>query len=134
MTDSKDLQVKEKREMSSPAEQTTPGFVFTPEVDILETEDAITLLADMPGVISEDLDIDLRENTLTLSGVVQPFEAPDEEDVIVEYEIGKYYRQFSISEVIDQSKIEALLNDGVLRLTLPKAEKAKPKKIAIKGA
>jgi HSP20 family molecular chaperone IbpA len=131
MTDSKDLQVKEKREVSSPAEQTTPGFVFTPEVDILETADAILLLADMPGVNSKDLDIDLRENTLTLSGLVQPFEAADEEDVIVEYEIGKYYRQFTISEVIDQSRIEAVLNDGVLRLTLPKAEKAKPKKIAV---
>ena len=134
MTDSKDIQVKEKREVSSPAEQTTPGFVFTPEVDILETEDAITLLADMPGVSSKDLDIDLRENTLTLSGLVQPFEAADEEDVIVEYEIGKYYRQFTISEVIDQSKIEALLNDGVLRLTLPKAEKARPRKIPITAA
>jgi HSP20 family molecular chaperone IbpA len=131
MTDSKDLQVKEKREVSSPAEQTTPGFVFTPEVDILETANAILLLADMPGVNSKDLDIDLRENTLTLSGLVQPFEAADEEDVIVEYEIGKYYRQFTISEVIDQSRIEAVLNDGVLRLTLPKAEKAKPKKIAV---
>jgi HSP20 family molecular chaperone IbpA len=131
MTDSKDLQAKEKREVSSPAEQTTPGFVFTPEVDILETEGAIMLLADMPGVSSDNLDIDLRENTLTLSGVVQASEASDEEDVIVEYEIGKYYRQFTISEVIDQSKIEAVLNDGVLRLTLPKAEKAKPKKIAV---
>ena len=131
MSDSKDLQAKEKKEVSSPAEQTTPGFVFTPEVDILETEEAITMLADMPGVNSENLDIDLRDNTLTLSGVVQPFEAADEEDVIVEYEIGKYYRQFTISEVIDQSKIEALLNDGVLRLTLPKAEKAQPRKIQI---
>ena len=133
MTDSKDLQVREKREVSSPAEQTMPGLVFTPEVDILETEDAITLLADMPGVSSEDLDIDLRNDTLTLSGVVQPFEAADEEDVIIEYEIGKYYRQFTISEAIDQNKIEALLNDGVLRLTLPKAETAKPKKITVKG-
>ncbi len=134
MSDSKDLQAKEKKEVSSPAEQTTPGFVFTPEVDILETEEAITLLADMPGVNSENLDIDLRENTLTLSGVAQPFEAADEEDVMIEYEIGKYYRQFTISEVIDQSKIEALLNDGVLRLTLPKAEKAQPRKISVTTA
>jgi len=134
MSDSKDLQAKEKKEVSSPAEQTTPGFVFTPEVDILETEEAITLLADMPGVNSENLDIDLRENTLTLSGVAQPFEAADEEDVLIEYEIGKYYRQFTISEVIDQSKIEALLNDGVLRLTLPKAEKAQPRKISVTTA
>jgi HSP20 family protein len=134
MSDSKELQAREKKEVSSPAEQTTPGYVFTPEVDILETGEAITLLADMPGVNSENLDIDLRENTLTLSGVVQPFEAADEEDVMVEYEIGKYYRQFTISEVIDQSKIEALLNDGVLRLTLPKAEKAQPRKIPITAA
>ena len=134
MADSKDLQAKEKQEVTSQAEQTTPGLVFTPEVDILETDAAITVLADMPGVKSDDLDIDLRDNTLTLSGVVQPFEGADEDDVIIEYDVGKYYRQFTISEVIDQSRIDAVLKDGVPRLILPKAEKAQPRKITVKGA
>lgn len=90
------------------------------------------LLADLPGVTSENLTIDLRENTLTLTGEVDSAEGADQEGLLVEYETGKYYRQFSISNLIDQSKIDAQLNDGVLRLTLPKVEEAKPRKIEVK--
>jgi len=134
MTDSqaKEIQVKPKHEVMSPAEQTTPGLVFTPSVDIFENERELTLLADLPGVTSENLTIDLRENTLTLTGEVEPFERANEEDVLIEYEIGKYYRQFSLSNVIDQSKIDAKLTDGVLRLSLPKVEEAKPRKIEVR--
>jgi len=134
MTDSnaKEIQVKPKQEVTSQAEQTKPGVVFTPSVDIFETERELTLLADLPGVKAENLTIDLRENTLTLTGEVEPFERADEEDILIEYEIGKYYRQFSLSNVIDQSKIDANLTDGVLRLTLPKVEEAKPRKIEIR--
>jgi len=134
MTDSqaKEIQVRPKHEVMSPAEQTTAGLVFTPSVDIFENERELTLLADLPGVTPENLTIDLRENTLTLTGEVEPFERADEEDVLIEYEIGKYYRQFSLSNVIDQSKIDAKLTDGVLRLTLPKVEEAKPRKIEVR--
>lgn len=132
-THSKELKVREKQEVSSPAEQTTPGLVFTPAVDIFETEKEITLLADMPGVNAEGLTIDLRDNTLTLSGNIAPSENADEEDILVEYETGKYYRQFTIGELINQEKIDAKLNDGVLELKLPKVEKATPKKIVVKS-
>ena len=134
MTDSKsrEIQVKPKKELASPAEQTKPGVVFTPSVDIFETERELTLLADLPGVAAENLTIDLRENTLTLTGEVEPFERADEEDILIEYETGKYYRQFSLSNVIDQNKINAKLTDGVLRLTLPKVEEAKPRKIEVR--
>ena len=134
MTDSKELKIKEKQEVSSPAEHTRPGPVFTPAVDIFETDKEITLLADMPGVSGENLNIDLRDDTLTLIGEIEPFEGPDEKDILIEYEVGKYFRQFTLSEVIDQDKIEANLNDGVLRLSLPKVEKAKPRKIAVNAA
>ena len=132
MTDKekKEIQVKEKMEAATP-EQTRPGAVFTPAVDIFETDADITLLADMPGVTSKDLTIDLRDNVLTLSGDIAPFENADEQDILIEYEVGKYYRQFTLSDIIDQSRIEARLNDGVLRLRLPKAEKAQPRKIEI---
>lgn len=135
MTDreTKDLQVKPKQELTSPAEQTRPGLVFTPSVDIFETDREITLLADMPGVSADNLTIDLRENILTLTGEVAPFEGANEEDVLIEYEIGKYHRQFNLSNVIDQSKIDAKLNDGVLRLSLPKVEAATPRKIKIQA-
>ena len=134
MTDSKakEIQVKPKQEVTSPAEQTKPGVIFTPSVDIFETDRELTLLADLPGVTAENLTIDLRENTLTLTGEVEPFERANEEDILIEYEIGKYYRQFSLSNVIDQSKINAQLTDGVLRLTLPKVEEAKPRKIEVR--
>jgi HSP20 family protein len=131
-TESKELKVREKQEVASPAEQTAPGLVFTPAVDIFETEKEITLLADMPGVKADNLSIDLRENTLTLSADVAPVEGSDEEDLLIEYESGKYYRQFTIGELVNQEKIDAKLKEGVLRLSLPKVEKATPKKIAVK--
>jgi HSP20 family protein len=127
----KDLQAKEKQEVTSQAEQTMSGLLFTPEVDIFETDTEITLLADIPGVSPDGLDIDLRENTLTIIGNIEPFKGADEEHVLIEYETGKYYRQFTISQVIDQEKINADLKDGVLRLKMPKARKAVPRKIAI---
>ncbi len=131
--DRKALQAKEKAEVTTPGEQTRPGLVFTPAVDIFETEKEITLLADMPGVKSGDLDIDLRDNMLTLHGDVKSPEGADEVDVIREYRTGKYYRQFTLSQVIDQPKIDAELKDGVLRLRLPKVEAATPRRIAIKS-
>jgi HSP20 family protein len=134
MTDkeSKEIQVKPKQELTSTAEQTRPGLIFTPNVDIFETDTEITLLADMPGVTTDNLTIDLRDNVLTLTGEVAPFEEANEEDILIEYEIGKYHRQFNLSSVIDQSKIDAKLNDGVLRLSLPKVEKATPRRIEVK--
>ncbi len=131
MVETKELQVKEKQEVASPAEQTRPGVVFTPEVDIFENEKQITLLADMPGVTPGDVNVDLNDSVLSISGEVAPFEDKDESNVLIEFEIGKYYRQFTLSEVVDQSKIEAKLEDGVLRLILPKAEKAVPRQIAV---
>jgi HSP20 family molecular chaperone IbpA len=131
MADSKELKVKPKVEVASPAEQTVPGLVFTPEVDIFETEKVITLLADVPGVTADKLTIDLRDNILSISGDVAPEAAPGEEAVLIEYETGRFFRQFTLSEVIDQGKIDAQLKDGVLRLTLPKVEKATPRKIAV---
>ena len=131
-TQNKELKVREKQEVASPAEQTIPGLVFTPAVDIFETEKDITLLADMPGVKANDLTIDLRDNTLTLLADIAPVDNSDEEELLIEYETGRYYRQFTLSEIINQGNIDAKLNDGVLRLTLPKVEKATPKKIAVK--
>ena len=136
MTDSnaKELQVKPKQEVAASAEQTTAGLVFTPDVDIFETDNEITLLADMPGVKAENLTIDLRDDILTLSGEVEAAEGAQEEHLLIEYETGKYLRQFTLSNLIDQSKIDAKLTDGVLRLKLPKVEKATPRKIAVKAA
>jgi HSP20 family protein len=129
MSESKELQVKDKQEVAAPAEQTRPGVVFTPDVDIFENDQHITLLADMPGVASDDITIDLNDNVLDISGEVKPFESGDEKDVMIEFETGRYSRQFTLSEVIDQGKIEAKHEDGVLRLTLPKAKRPSPARL-----
>jgi len=128
------LQTKEKSKVKTNAESTKPGPIFTPAVDIFETDNEITVLADIPGVKSDGLDIDLRDNILSLGGTVESLETKEEQKVLTEFEIGKYWRQFTISNIIDQSKIDAELKDGVLRLTLPKAEKALPRKIQVKAA
>lgn len=126
-----ELQVKEKQTLATPAEQTRPGIVFTPVVDIKENDHEIILLADMPGVNPDDLNIDLNDSMLTISGDVKPWHDVEEQDVLVEFQIGKYYRQFSLSEAIDQEKIQANLEYGVLRLVMPKAAKAMPRKITV---
>lgn len=124
----------QKVENTTPAapEQTRPGPVVTPAVDIFENDSAITVLADMPGVKAENLKIDLRENVLTLSGYVAGPDSTDRRSVLREYDSGTFFRQFTLSEMIDQSKIDAKLKDGVLRLELPKLERAKPRQIAVK--
>ncbi len=129
----KELKVKDKQEVSPTGEPTRPGIVFTPDVDIFETETALTLLADMPGTDANALSIDLRDDTLTITGNVREVGGKGEEPLLVEYETGTYYRQFSLSEIIDQDKIDAQLKNGVLHLTLPKVEKATPRKISIKA-
>ena len=133
-SETKSLQAKEKKEVTTPAELTKPGMVFNPAVDIFETEKELTLLADLPGVKAKDLKIDLKDNILTLTADETPLEGPGEKDVLREYRTGTYYRQFSLSDTIDQSKIEAVMRDGVLRLSLPKVEAVTPKKIAVKVA
>ena len=133
-TENKEIKVHEKQAVAPPAEQTRPGIYFTPSVDIFETEKEITLLADMPGVAAENLVIDLRDNTLTLEGNIATAENEKEEPIYEEYSTGRFYRQFSLSEMIDQSKIDAQLTDGVLRLSLPKVEKATPRKITVRAS
>jgi len=129
-----DIQGPESKSVARLPEQTRPGPVYSPAVDIFEHESAITVLADMPGVRPQDLDIDLRENVLTLRARVTPPEAEEQTLVVREYEPGTFFRQFTLGSTIEQSRIDAKLRDGVLRLELPKAEKARPRQIAVRTA
>jgi len=129
-----EIQKNENAGLPAVPEQTRPGPVYTPAVDIFETENAITVLADMPGVKAQDLDIDLRESVLTLTGPVAPPEGATEIAVLREYRTGTFFRQFTLSETIDQARIDAQLTDGVLRLELPKVEKARPRQITVRAA
>jgi HSP20 family molecular chaperone IbpA len=128
----KEMTVKEKKALEEGAKESTrPGRVFVPAVDILENEEEIIILADMPGVTSKSVDIDLRESVLTIQGRISPAEGEKEVTVYREFDWGDYLRQFTLSDAIDQKKITAKMDQGVLRLTLPKAEKRKPQKIQV---
>jgi HSP20 family molecular chaperone IbpA len=85
-------------------------------------------------VAADSVVIDLRDDILTITGDVRPWEGGDESDILVEFEIGKYHRQFTLSDAVDQESIDAAMQDGVLRLTLPKAKKAQPRQITVKSA
>lgn len=111
-------------------ELTHEGDFFTPAVDIYETPEEIVLNVDLPGVAPKDLDIDLSEDTLTIVGKVSENDS-EGTDLLVEYRVGHYYRSFLINDAVDRSAISANLNDGVLKLKLPKAAKAVPRKIPI---
>jgi len=103
---------------------------FIPQVDIYEDKKVITLQADMPGVDKDGVSIDLKEDQLTIDGKIA---LAEEKETLLhkEYEMGNYFRQFTLSDMIDREKITAKMADGVLTLTLPKAEKAVPKKITV---
>jgi HSP20 family molecular chaperone IbpA len=111
-------------------EMTHEGVYFTPAVDIYETEKELTLLADMPGVDAESVEIDVRDDTLAITGKVgaRPTEGTP---LLAEYRVGNYFRRFTLSEAVDQSGITASLSDGVLKVSLPKAAKAVPRRIPI---
>jgi HSP20 family protein len=132
LKESREMQKVEKGNLPAVPEQTRPGPIYSPAVDIFENDDRISVLADMPGVKAQDLKIDLRENVLTLSGHVSAPESTKEAFVLREYETGTFFRQFTLSEVIDQAKIDAKLVDGVLKLELPKLERAKPRQITVR--
>jgi HSP20 family protein len=129
----KGLQAREGREPAGTTEATRPGALLTPLVDIFEDAEAITLLADMPGVKSEHLTIDLHEGVLTITGHGGSAERPHEVMILRECPAGTFQRSFSVSEAIDQVKIQAALGNGVLRLRLPKVERPRPRQIKIQS-
>jgi|SRR6266403_1256785 HSP20 family protein len=117
-------QVPTGREMTRAQER-----YIQPPVDIYETPEGLVLLADMPGVAPSDLEVRLEENILTIQGKAK--HAIDKEPIYREFELVNFFRQFELSEHVDQEKIAARLNNGVLMLQLPRAEKAKPRQIPV---
>ncbi|KUG21445.1 heat shock protein, hsp20 family [hydrocarbon metagenome] len=127
----KDLQ---KSENTAVTDKIRNVKTFTPRVDIYETREALFLIADMPGVDEKTVDVELEKNILTIAGRVENGVVKGYSLVFSEYEVGDYERTFTLSDEIDREKIKATVKQGVLRLELPKAEKVKPKKIAINAA
>lgn len=129
----KEMQVREKQEVQQAGEPTKAERYFMPAVDIYETDEAVTVVAEMPGVAKEGVEIRLEDDTLTIKGTKTGNGGEGERVLLREFESGHYLRRFTITEIIDQTKIEAAMADGVLTLKLPKVEPAKPRKIVVQG-
>ncbi len=118
------------RQVASERERTrTQERYVSPPVDIYETPNELVLLADLPGVAPNDLEVRLEDDILTIRGRATHLRA--DAPVYQEYELVNFFRQFELSEQIDQGKVSADLKHGVLTLHLPKTEKAKPRQIAV---
>ena len=132
MADKQELQVQEKREVEKAQEQTRPMRAFLPTADIFETDDALTVVLEMPGVDRNNINVNVDNGVLMIEGRIDFSEYEGLQPVYSEYNIGPFRRNFRISSRIDQDKIKAEMRDGVITLTLPKAEQAKPRRIEVR--
>ncbi len=127
----KEMAVREKKELVAKEEKTVPGRYFVPYADICETEEALTVVLEMPGVEKKDLDVNVEKDVLRVDGRIDFSKYKDMEPVYAEYNVGHYARSFALGSAVDQERIGDNLEDGVLTLTLQKAKHAQPRKIAI---
>src|ERR1700757_3141217 len=131
MSDSQELQVQQKREVEKKTEGTTPGRVFVPVTDIFETPEALTVVLEMPGVERDSIEASVESDLVTIEGRIDFTKYAGLQPVYTEYNVGHFARSFEISNKIDQSKISAQMKDGVVKIVLPKAEQAKPRKLEV---
>ena len=131
MADKQELQVQQKREVEKGQEATTPTRAFMPNADIFETEEALTVVLEMPGADRDNINVSVENGVLTVEGRIDFAKYDGLQPVYTEYNIGHYSRSFRLSSKIDQNKIAAEMKDGVLSLKLPKIEEAKPRTIQV---
>jgi len=132
MTENKELVKIEDTNSTSWEAAINSECCYAPTVNIYETNDEYILTADMPGLGKDDVRIKVEDGSLTIMGRVQYKEQMKRKYVLNESEIGNYYRKFNISNSIDETKIEAKMENGQLTINLPKHERVKPKIIEIK--
>jgi HSP20 family protein len=130
-TSQQEVAPREKRELTQAEERTEAGKFFSPHTDIHETERAVLVMMEMPGVGKDSIDIQVEKGVLTVKGTIDPARYESVQPLYTEYNVGNYQRRFSISSNVDAERIEARITNGVLELRLPKAEHAKPRKIAV---
>jgi HSP20 family protein len=132
MASMQELQVQKKREHDKKEEATIPARVFMPDADIYETEEALTVILEMPGVEKSNVDVRVENDVLSVEGRLDLSKYQGLLPLYTEYNVGHYARSFQLSNKVDQGKIAAAMKDGVLSLTLPKAEQAKPRKVDVR--
>lgn len=108
-----------------------PRLLFTPPIDIYETPEGLVLYADLPGVTRDGLDLQVQDNRLTLFGRVNRRDEVEGQPVHEEYQVGDYLRSFILSDEVDHENISARLNNGLLRVELPRATRSKPRRIQV---
>ena len=126
-----DLAVQEKKELVSKEEKTVPARYYVQNTDIYETDDALTVVMEIPGVEKKDVEVNVENDVLRVEGRIDFAKYEGLEPLYTEYNVGHFARAFTLSNKIDQQQIAAQLDDGVLTLTLKKAKEAIPRKIAI---
>ena len=126
-----ELQIQRKREVETKQESTVPARVFVPVTDIFETDDALTVMLEMPGVAKDRVDVRVENDVLTIEGQIDFGVYKNLRPLYTEYNVGNYARTFQLSSRIEQDRISAALKDGVMTLVLPKVERAKPRKIHV---
>ena len=131
MARSQALEVQEKKEVVSKEEKTVPARYFIPNTDIYETEDALTVIMEVPGVAKQALAVSVENDVLRVEAPIDTGKYEGFEPVYTEYNVGHFARSFNLSNKIDQQEISAQLGDGVLTLTLKKAKAAMPRQIAV---
>jgi HSP20 family protein len=132
MDSKQELQVQQKRELEKKEETTIPARIFLPTADIYEAQDALCVVLEMPGVEKSNVDVRVEDGVLKVEGRLDFSKYQGLQPLYTEYNVGHYSRSFRLSSKIDHSKIGAELKDGVLALTLPKVEEAKPRTIQVK--
>ena len=132
MASAQELQVQKKREVEKKEETTIPARVFLPNADIYETPNELKVVLEMPGIEKDNVEINLDDGVLHVEGRLDLSKYAGLQPLYTEYNVGHYARSFQLSSRIDQSKIAAEMKDGVLSLTLPKLEEARPRTIQIK--
>lgn len=132
MASIQDLQAQKKREVETKEEATIPARVFLPNADIYETQNELKVVLEMPGIEKSQVDVRVEDDVLHVEGRIDLSKYSGLQPLYTEYNVGHYARSFQLSSKIDQNKIAAEMNDGVLSLTLPKMEEAKPRMIQIK--
>jgi HSP20 family protein len=131
MSDSQKVTLREKQEVATKDEKTVPGRFYVPATDIYETEQALTVVMELPGVDREHVHISLDNDRLRVEGHIDVADYEGMEPLYTEYGVGNYARSFELSGRIDQDHISAEVADGVLTLTLPKVKEAQPRRILI---
>lgn len=127
-----ELTLREVTKAPSRESGTREGRYFEPQVDIYETDAALVIQADLPGVEASDVETHLENNLLTITAPL-PNREGGWRPVYAEYAEGHFQRQFRLGQKIDQAKISAAMKDGVLTLTLPKVDSARPRKIVVQA-